>query len=387
MAVYLDHNATTPLDPQVVAAMRHALEALFGNPSSGHAYGEAAAGAVAAAREQVAGLLGCRPGEVTFTSGGTESNNLALIGAVAAARGGDGHLVTSVVEHPSVLEVCRHLERRWGCAVTYLAVDGEGRVDPDDVARALRPATVAVSIMHANNETGVLQPIAEIARVVRERGVLLHTDAAQSVGKVAARVDELGADLLTVAAHKLYGPKGVGALYVRDGVSLDPVLRGAGQEHGLRPGTENVAGIVGLGAACAAAAQAHAGGETARVAALRDRLWQALRADGWRRNGHPTEVLPNTLNVSADGADGMELLARAPEVAASTGSACHTGRTEPSPVLAAMGVPESRALGAVRLSLGRSTTPADVDAAAAALVRAAREAPALPGVRDAIRGR
>ncbi|TMC04989.1 MAG: cysteine desulfurase [Chloroflexi bacterium] len=385
MAVYLDHNATTPLDPQVVAAMRHSLEALFGNPSSGHAYGEAAAAAVAAAREQVAALLGCRPGEVTFTSGGTESNNLALVGAVAAARRGAGHLVTSVVEHPSVLEVCRHLERRWGCAVTYLAVDGEGRVDPDDVGRALTPATVAVSIMHANNETGVLQPIAVIARVVREHGVLLHTDAAQSVGKVAARVDELGADLLTVAAHKLYGPKGVGALYVRDGVSLDPVLRGAGQERGLRPGTENVAGITGLGAACAAAAEAHAAGETDRVAALRDRLWQALRADGWRRNGHPTEVLPNTLNVSADGADGMELLARAPEVAASTGSACHTGRTEPSPVLAAMGVPEARALGAVRLSLGRSTTEADVDAAAAALVGAARAAREGRAVSPALR--
>ena len=370
MPVYLDHNATTPVEPRVLAAMLPYLEEGFGNPSSGHAFGAAAAAAVATAREQVAALLGCRPAEVTFTGGGTESNNLALVGAVAA-RGGGGHLVTTVVEHPSVLAACRHLERRWDSSVTYLPVDRDGRVDPDDVARAVTAATVAVSVMHANNETGVLQPIAEIARAIRGRGVLLHTDAAQSVGKVPARVDELSADLLSVAGHKLYGPKGVGALYARGGVALEPVLHGAGQECGLRPGTENVAGIVGLGAACALAAETLPD-EAARVAALRDRLWQALGAAGWLRNGHGVEVLPNTLNVSVDGADGTELLARAPEVAASTGSACHTGRTEPSAVLTAMGLPEPRALGAVRLSLGRCTSAEDVDAAAAALVRAAR---------------
>ena len=367
--IYLDHNATTPLDPRVLAAMRSSLEDHFGNPSSGHAYGAAAAAAVAAARARVADLLGCQPAQVTFTGGGTESNNLAVIGAVAA-RGGTGHLIVSVIEHPSVLATCRHLERRCGCAVTYLPVDGDGRVDPDDVARALTPATVVVSVMHANNETGVLQPIAEIARAIRGHGALLHTDAAQSVGKVSARVDDLGADLLTVAGHKLYGPKGVGALYVRDGVAVHSVLHGAGQEHGLRPGTENVAGIVGLGAASALATEVLPD-EVDRMAALRDRLWHALCADGWLRNGHSREVLPNTLNVSVDGVDGDELLAQAPEVAASTGSACHTGRMEPSAVLTAMGLPGERALGAVRLSLGRRTTEADVDLASGALVRAA----------------
>lgn len=379
--VYLDHNATTPLDARVLAAMRPYLEERFGNPSSGHTFGETAAEAVAAAREQVAGLLGCRPAELTFTGGGTESNNLALIGAVAA-RAGRSHVVTSVIEHPSVLATCRHLERRWGCEVTYLPVDGAGRVDPDDVARALTTDTVVVSVMHANNETGVLQPVAEIDRAIRGHRALLHTDAAQSAGKVPTRVDELGADLVSIAGHKLYGPKGVGALYVRAGVELDPVLHGAGQEAGLRPGTENVAGIVGFGAACAVAAEIRSA-EGTRVAALRDHLWQVLLSDGWLRNGHPTEVLPNTLNVSVQGIDGAELLARAHEVAASTGSACHTGRVEPSAVLTAMGIPRARALGAVRLTLGRGTGRADVDLAAAVLVRVARllRGEAVPGAR------
>ncbi|HXM56251.1 MAG TPA: aminotransferase class V-fold PLP-dependent enzyme, partial [Candidatus Dormibacteraeota bacterium] len=256
---------------------------------------------------------------------------------------------------------------RWGCRVTRLAVDGDGRVDPRDVERALTPDTVAVSVMHANNETGVLQPVAEIGAVLAGTGVPLHTDAAQSVGKVPAPT----ADLVTVAGHKLYAPKGVGALRVRPGVALAPVLRGGDQENGLRPGTENVAGIVALGAACAVAGRRlDADGE--RLAGLRDRLWRALEAEGWVRNGHPTACLPNTLNVSLDGADGTRVLALAPEIAASTGSACHSGHTEPSPVLTAMGLPVRRALGAVRLSLGRGTTEADVDAAAAALVRAGR---------------
>jgi cysteine desulfurase len=320
----------------------------------------------------VAALLGCEAAEVVLTGGGTEANNLALAGAVAASGRERSHIVTTAIEHPSVLRVCAELERRRGCRVTRLPVDGDGRVDPAAVERALTPDTVLVSVMHANNETGVLQPVAEIADVVRRRGVLLHTDAAQSAGKVPVHVIEMGADLVTIAGHKLYAPKGVGALRVRAGVRLRPVLQGAGQEHGLRPGTENVAGIAGLGAACAVAAEAQPQ-EARRLARLRDRLWHALEAHGWVRNGHPVEVLPNTLNVSLPGVDAEELLAGTPEVAASTGSACHTGRTEPSAVLLAMGLDARRALGAVRLSLGRSTTEADVDLAAAALVRAGRE--------------
>ena len=371
--IYLDHNATTPLDPEALAAMRPILEERFGNPSSDHVLGRAARDALAVARAQLAGLLGCAAGEVVFTSGGTESNNLALIGAVAARGRDGGHLVTSRIEHPSVLAACRHLERRWGCRVTYLPVDGSGRVDPGDAERALTADTHVVSVMHANNETGVLQPVAEIGRIAARHGAVLHTDAAQSAGKVPVHLTALGAGLLTLAGHKLYGPKGVGALAVRAGVQLRAVLHGAGQEGGLRPGTENVAGIAGLGAACAHAAALLAP-EAQRLTALRDRLWLALQAAGWLLNGHPTERLPNTLNVSLEGVDGAEVLARAPEVAASTGSACHAGRTEPSAVLLAMGLSERRALGAVRLTLGRSTTGEDVDRAAAALIAAGEAA-------------
>jgi cysteine desulfurase len=372
--VYLDHNATTPLDPEALAAMRPFLEQHFGNPSSEHAFGRTAHDALAVARERVAALLGCAVEEVVFTGGGTESNNLALVGVVAARCRDGGHVVTSRVEHPSVVAACRHLERRWGFRVTWLPVDGAGRVDPADVERALAADTVLVSVMHANNETGVLQPVAEVAKVVaRHACAALHTDAAQSAGRVPATVTDLGAGLVTIAGHKLHGPKGVGALVVRTGIELDAVLHGAGQEGGRRPGTENVAGIAGLGAACARAGALLAS-EAARQSALRDRLWHALEADGWLLNGHPTERLPNTLNVSLEGADGAEVLALAPDVAASTGSACHAGRTEPSAVLLAMGLSERRALGAVRLSLGRSTTEQDVDRAAAALVRAGRAA-------------
>jgi cysteine desulfurase len=372
--VYLDHNATTPLDPEALAAMRPFLEQHFGNPSSGHAFGRAAREALAVARARVAALLGCAAEEVVFTGGGTESNNMALIGSVAARGRDGGHVVTSRIEHPSVVAACHHLERRYGCRVTWLPVDAGGRVDPGDVQRALAGDTVVVSVMHANNETGVLQPIAEIAGVVaRHGGAVLHTDAAQSAGRVPATVKVLGAGLLTLAGHKLHGPKGVGALVARTGVELGAVLHGAGQEGGRRPGTENVAGIAGLGAACSRA-QALLAPESARQSALRDRLWGTLQAEGWLLNGHPGERLPNTLNVSLEGADGAEVLALAPEVAASTGSACHAGRTEPSAVLLAMGLTERRALGAVRLSLGRSTTEQDVDRAAAALVRAGRAA-------------
>jgi len=365
--IYLDYNATTPVLPQVRDALLPFLDTHFGNPSSDHPYGRAAGKGVQRARQQVADLLGCAADEVVFTSGGSESDNWALIGRVWATGSDRAHVVTTIVEHPAVLNTCRFLERR-GVAVTYLPVDGTGQVDPDDVRRALRPETVVVSVMHANNEVGTLQPIGEIAAICREAGVPLHTDAAQSVGKVATRVDDLGVDMLTIAGHKLYAPKGIGALYVRRGTALEPLIHGAGHEGGRRAGTENVPWMVALGAA-AALAGATLEGEAARQRALRDRLHRLLeeKAGGVTLNGHPTARLPNTLNVRFAGIDGNALLAAVPEVAASTGSACHAGETEPSAVLLAMGIPPEEAVGAVRLSLGRLTTEDEVDRAAEAL--------------------
>jgi len=365
--IYLDYNATTPVLPQVRDALLPFLDTHFGNPSSDHPYGRAAAKGVQRARQQVADLLGCAADEVVFTSGGSESDNWALIGRVWATGSDRAHVVTTIVEHPAVLNTCRFLERR-GVAVTYLPVDGTGQVDPDDVRRALRPETVVVSVMHAHNEVGTLQPIGEIAAICREAGVPLHTDAAQSVGKVATRVDDLGVDMLTIAGHKLYAPKGIGALYVRRGTALEPLIHGAGHEGGRRAGTENVPWMVALGAA-AALAGATLEGEAARQRALRDRLHRLLeeKAGGVTLNGHPTARLPNTLNVRFAGIDGNALLAAVPEVAASTGSACHAGETEPSAVLLAMGIPPEEAVGAVRLSLGRLTTEDEVDRAAEAL--------------------
>ncbi len=357
--IYLDYNASTPIAPEVREAMLPYLAEHYGNPSSAHWAGAPAAEAVSGARARLARLLGCSPDEVVFTSGGTEANNTALLGAVEASGRERPHIVTSAVEHPAIVEPCRYLERH-GADVTYVPVDGTGLVDPDDVARALRPATVIVSVMHANNEVGTVEPIAEISRITREAGVLLHTDAAQSVGKLPTKVDELGVDLLSVAAHKFYGPKGVGALYVRAGTPLAPFMHGAGHESGRRAGTENVILDAGLGAAAELAGDL---AWTAQARELRDWLWEQLRdryGDGVVLNGHPTLRLPNTLNVSLLGRDGREVLAAMPEVAASTGSACHSGGTEPSPVLAAMGVPREVGAGAVRLSLGRTTPRAEL---------------------------
>jgi cysteine desulfurase len=369
--IYLDYNATTPIAPEVAEAMRPFLEREWGNPSSAHPYGQRARAAVAEAREAVAALLGCRPGEVIFTGGGSEANNHAIKGVADALRDRGDHIVTTTIEHPAVLQPCRYLERR-GFRVTYVPVDGMGRVDPEAVRAAITERTILVTVMHANNEVGTLQPIAEIAAICRARGVLLHTDAAQSVGKVATDVCEQGVDLLTVAGHKLYAPKGIGALYVREGVTLEPLIHGAGHEGGRRAGTENLLGIVGLGAACALAHRDRPELER-RLRALRDRLHEALagRVPGLALNGHPEHRLPNTLNVSFPGITGDELLQRVPEIAASTGSACHAGHTEPSPVLTAMGVPAERARGAVRLSLGRDTTAEEVERAAALLAERA----------------
>lgn len=366
--IYLDYNATTPVDPRVLEAMLPYLREHFGNPSSSHPYGVQTRTAIEHARGQVAALLGCAPDEIIFTGSGSEANNLAIKGIAETSRHRGNHIITSQVEHPAVLEPCRYLERR-DFQVTYLPVNHFGMVDPDDVAQAITPHTSLITVMHANNEVGTLQPITTIGRIARLHGIPFHTDAAQSVGKLATRVDELQVDLLTVAGHKLYAPKGVGALYLRRGLQVEPLIHGAGHERGRRASTENVAGIVGLGEACRIAGENLA--ELAvQLRTLRDQLQQSLITHSAEisLNGHPTERLPNTLNVSFVGIDSSSLLAELPEVAASTGSACHAGQTEPSSVLLAMGMPHEVALGAVRFSLGRWTTAEDVDQAVTLLV-------------------
>jgi len=369
--IYLDYNASTPVAPEVFQTMEPLLREGFGNPSSTHWAGSPAREAVEAGRTQVARLLGCGPGEVVFTSGGSEANNAALKGVWFNLRHRGDHLVTTAVEHPAVLEPCRWLESQ-GARVTRLPVDRDGRVDPDDVRRALTARTLLVSVMHANNEVGTLQPLAEISRVCREAGVLLHSDAAQSVGKVPTRVDDLGVDLLSVAGHKFYAPKGVGALYARAGTPLVPLLHGAGHEGGRRAGTEAAFLAAGLGSACTLAEE-HLGMPRARE--LRDRLWEGLRAlFGVRvvRNSPADGVLPNTLHVSFLGREGNQILDALPGVAASTGSACHAGAVHVSAVLEAMGATRERGLGAVRWSLGRETTGDEIDAVLAGLGDVAR---------------
>lgn len=373
LPVYLDYNATTPIDPAVLAAMLPYLADHFGNPHSAHAYGVTTAEAVAGARGQVASLLGCQPDEVVFTSCASESNNMAIKGSAFALRERGRHMITTAVEHPAVLNTCRYLEREFGFAVTVLPVDGSGRIDSEDVRRAIRPDTVLISVMQAQNETGVLQPVAEVGRIAREHGVLFHIDAAQAVGKIPVRVDDLGCDLLTVAGHKLYAPKGVGALYVRSGVTLHPLLHGAGYEGGRRAGTDNVPYAVALGKACALAEEHLAAGEAERLTALRDRLHMRLAEHlPVRLNGHETERLPNTLNISIVGQVGNDLLALLPDIAASTGSACHAGVSKPSEVLVAMGIDPEVALGALRLSVGRFTTVEEIDFAASRILAAVR---------------
>ncbi len=353
--VYLDFNASTPIAPQVVEAMRPFLTEHYGNPSSQHWAGAPAKAAVEQARARVAGLLGCRRDEVVFTSGGSEANNHALKGVFFANRDRGDHIVTSAVEHPAVVKPLEYL-KTLGARVTVIPVDRDGRVDPDDVRRALTPRTIMVSVMHANNEVGTVEPIAEIARIARGAGALVHSDAAQSVGKITTQVDELGVDLLSVAGHKLYAPKGVGALYVRTGTRIDPVVHGAGHERGNRAGTENVLLDVALGAACHVASTWIG---MPAVRALRDRFEVELKAlfrEELTVNGGGTERLPNTANVNFVGRSGAEVLGALAGVAASTGSACHAGSVELSPVLAAMGVPGREGMGAVRFSLGRTTT-------------------------------
>jgi len=355
--IYLDCNATTPHAPEVVAAVRPFLEEHFGNPSSAHRYGAITRDAVAQARSQVAGLLNAKPDEIVFTSGGTESNNYAIRGTALARVERGRHIITSRIEHPAVTEVCRRLENE-GFDVTWLPVDGDGLVSVADVEAAILPGTILITLMHANNEVGTIQPVEAVAEIARRHGVTFHTDAAQSAGKIPADVQELGVDLLTIAGHKLYAPKGIGALYVRDGVTLDPIMQGAGQELGRRPGTENVLEIVGLGKACEVARRDLAE-NMARMRESRDELERGIREriTDVRVNGHAERRLPNTLSVSFRGVNANELLAAIePYVAASAGAACHSGEVRISPVLRAMAVPEDWARGTLRLSTGRNTT-------------------------------
>jgi cysteine desulfurase len=359
--IYVDYNASTPIDSAVAEIMRSWLDVGYGNPSSGHWASTPAKAALEEARGQAAALLGCAPGEVVFTSGGSEANNLAIKGRFFARSNCRAHVITSQIEHPATLEPCRFLERL-GSAVTYIAVDGNGLVDPDDVRKAITPDTCLISIMHANNEVGTIQPIAEIAKIAREHGIPMHTDAAQSVGKIATVVAELGVDLLSIAGHKLYAPKGIGALYIRRGTEMEPLIHGASHESGRRAGTESALLAAALGKACEVA-QAWIG--MPDVQRLRDRFWERMRTAFGSQvvlNGHPTRRLPNTLNVSFIGRNGTDILAKVPGIAASTGSACHAGQITLSPVLQAMGVAPNAGMGAIRFSLGRGTTASEVDA-------------------------
>jgi len=359
--IYLDYNATTPTDPRVAEAMRPFLTGHFGNPSSDHRAGREARRAVDQARARVASSIGAQPDEIIFTSGGTESNNLAFHGIVAA-RGG-GHVITSAIEHPAVLEVVLAMESSRDIEMTIVGVDSRGRVDPGAVEQALRPDTVLVSLMLANNEVGTLQPVAEVARICRERRVAVHTDAAQAVGKVPVDVDELGVDLLSIAGHKLYAPKGVGALYVRRGTAIEPFARGAGHERGLRPGTENVLEIVGLGVACELV-ERELDQEIPRMGLLTDqlRVLLAARIPDLVEHGHPEHRLPNTLSVAFPGVEAAEILARLGDrVAASAGAACHEGGAVLSHVLWAMDIEPEVARSTLRLSVGRFTSDEDIE--------------------------
>ena len=361
--IFLDHAATTPTDLRVVEAMLPYFSDSFGNPSSIHSLGLETRTAVAEAREKVASLIGAAGDEIIFTSGGTEADNLAIKGVALANAHKGKHIVTTRIEHHAVEESCRYLEKQ-GIKVTHVAVDHDGLVDPREVERAVTPETILISVMHANNEVGTIQPIAEISRVARSRGIYFHTDAVQTVGHIPAKVDDLGVDLLAISAHKLYGPKGVGVLYVRKGTRIVPFMHGGGQERGLRATTENVPGIVGFGKA-AEIAQAEMDAESKHVTRLRDKLIKGLleRIPQVRLNGHPTQRLPNNVNISVASVEGESLAVSLDleGIAVSTGSACSSEAMEPSHVLTAMGVPVELARGSVRFSLGKKNTDEEID--------------------------
>ena len=361
--VYLDYNATTPIDPEVAEVMKPYLVDFFGNPSSSHWYGVQAKKGIETARNQVAGLLGCKPDEIVFTSGGSESNNYAIKGTAFANRIKGNHIITSAIEHPAVTEVCRYLENEQ-FRVTYLPVDEWGLVDVVKLKAAITPQTILISLMHANNEVGTIQPISDISEVSRQNGIIMHTDAAQSVGKIPAGVSELGVDLLSVAGHKLYAPKGIGALFIRKGTGLEKLIHGAGHEHNKRAGTENVLGIVGLGKACEIAKR-DLTENMAHMKSMRERLHRGLqeRVGEMRLNGHREKRLPNTLSVGFPNIEADKFLLNIKGVAASAGAACHADHASISHVLTAMNVPEKYAIGTIRFSTGKMTTPEEIDGA------------------------
>ena len=376
--IYLDYNATTPVDPRVASVIFDCMNEEFGNPSSTHAYGANAHTALEGARSQIASLIGASTAEIVFTGSGSEADALAIRGAYLSARAesrSHSHMITQVTEHPAVLAACRELEELHGVDVTYLPVDKFGQVDPIDVERAINSETFLISIMQANNETGTIQPIMKISEIAKTHGVLMHSDAAQSAGKISVNVVDLGVDMLTIVGHKMYAPKGIAALYVRDGVRLQPIIGGGGQENGLRAGTENVAYAVGFGEAARLVEISLEQGEQERLAALLVRLEKRLRTNlpgHVHVHGHPGKRLPNTLNFRIDGVPALSLLAAMPAIATSAGSACHAGRNEPSSVLLALGLDPVDALCAVRISIGRWSTEDEIDEAAVQILSIAR---------------
>lgn len=371
--VYLDYNGTTPNDPRVIEAMRPFIDTLFGNPSSSHWYGIQPKRAVEVARRQVADFLNCKPHEIFFTSGGTESNNHAIKGMARALKEKGRHIITTTIEHPAVLEVCRYLETE-GFETTYVGVDPTGRVQVDDICAAIRPDTIMISVMHANNEVGTIQPVREIAGLAHEKGILMHTDAAQSTGKISTDVQDLGVDLFSMAGHKLYAPKGIGALFIKEGFLPEKFCHGAGQEMGWRAGTENVPWIVGLGQACELAGQSLPQAQT-HLKQMRDRLHQGVvdQLDNVQLNGHPKDRLPNTLSLSFKDLEANRILEEIGlEVAASAGAACHANTVSLSHVLEAMQIPEQWAKGTLRFSTGRMTTSDHIDQAITVVVQAVK---------------
>ena len=367
--IYMDYAATTPTDQRVVEAMLPCFGEIYGNPSSLHGFGQEARAAMEEARAKIAAFLGAKPAEIVFTSGGTESDNFAIKGVAWANRKKGDHVITSAIEHHAVLETCRFLEKE-GFRVTYLPVDGDGLVDPADVVKAITDRTTLISIMHANNEIGTIEPIAEIGRIAKERGVVFHTDAVQTLGHLPFTVNELNIDLLSASAHKLYGPKGMGLLYIRKGTRITPLVHGGDQESGRRASTQNVPGIVGFGKAVELAA-ATLQEEMVRITSLRDRFIRGIfeRIDGIRLNGHPARRLPNNINLSVESieGEGMILSLDMMGIACSTGSACSSSSLEPSHVLLAIGLPHELSHGSLRFSLGMYTKEGDIDAVLEAL--------------------
>lgn len=368
-AIYLDYNATTPVDPEVVTAMMPFFQKHFGNPSSAYSIGRLSREVVYQARKQVAGLINADPGEIYFTGGCTESNNLAIRGIASAKMGKGKHIITSSIEHPSVTEVCRYLGSL-GYEITYLPVDSFGKVNPEDVENAVRPDTILITVMHANNEVGTIEPVKEIASIARKYDIRFHTDAAQSVGKINTDVKALGIDLLSIAGHKIYAPKGVGALYIKQGTRIENLMFGAGQEEGIRPGTENIPFIVALGKACEIAQRDFAGNNE-KIYRTRERLLRALQQKlgaAVRLNADLNNCLPNTLSIAFEKTDGHSLASLiGNEVFISTGSACHDNSIEISPVLKAMNIDRMTATSTIRISTGKYTTDKEIDLAVLAI--------------------